>query len=61
MVLRGHLPADVLDRLCEGSAEVIVLVRREFRSLSVSVLTVEPDRFYPAGTWIRRVTLAIVP
>ena len=59
--MRGCLPGDVFDQLVAGRAEVIVVVRREFRSLSVSVLPPERDRFYPAGTVIRRVALAIIP
>lgn len=59
--MRGSLPGDVFEQLVSGQAEVIVLLRREFRSLSVSVLPPEGDRVYPARTVIRRVTLAIIP
>lgn len=61
MVLRTTLPGDVYERLIMSRAELIVMVRREFRSLTVAILPVEGDRAYPAGTWIRRVPLAIMP
>lgn len=61
VVLRGTLPADIFERVVSDRADVVVVVRREFRSIAVSVLPKEGARYCPAGTKIRAIALAIIP